>query len=192
MSTISVVRTEINRPWWYRTFRAISAFSYRYWWLVWLLFILYIVLWYFLCYRTPFFYCVQQEKIKQNITSIYHHLDSCCNCNQVVNHVLPPANAKPCDYDASMNGGKGYTEWVHNLGTNSGMVIIDFNMQNIPDKMEIYYDGQIVATTQALVSGTGSLSFYYPALPDKPTYCKVVLTAPSDGTQWSYHIGCPR
>ena len=191
MSSISITRSEVNRPWWYRAFRAISAFCYRYWWLVWILFLVYLIFWYILCFRSPFVTCSQNAQINNGIDVISRRLDNCCDCS-VVKKVQPPPDTKPCDYDESMSGGKGYTEATHHLGSIPGIVVIDYNMQFIPDQLEVYYDDQLVSTTKKMVSGTGSLSFYYPAQPGKPTYCKIVMSAPKDGTSWGYHIGCPK
>jgi hypothetical protein len=132
--------------------------------------------------------------VKGRIAAINQKLDSCCNCNteNVDSANFLPPNTKPCDYDQSVNGGQGNNEYTHNLGSDPGIVNITYNMQIIPDKISIYYDGKLVASSGKLVSNTGSVSFYYPAEKGKPTYCKVILYAPEDNTSWSYHIGCPR
>lgn len=193
MSNLIHSRFEVQRPWWYRTLRAIGGFCYRYWWLVWLIFLTYLLCWYLFCYRNSPECCQGEMILQQGINRLNNSLDSCCNCKPVQAQQPPmPPNTKPCDTDEAMQGGKGRTERNHNLGDQAGTVTINYDMVNIPDKIEVYYDGQLVAGTSGYVSNSGSISFYYPADPTKPKYCKVILTAPNDGTAWSYHIGCPR
>lgn len=189
MSTSQVF--EVKRSWWYTFFRGISAFCYRYWWLVWFIFIFYIILWFIFCFNKPDFICSEYNKIETHINDISQRIDNCCNCS-VVNKIVTPPNAKPCDYDEINQGGKGIIETIHQLGSKPGSVVINYDMDNIPDKMEVFYDDQLVASTDKLVSYKGSLSFYYPAQPGKPTFCKIIISAPRDGTIWFYHIGCPR
>jgi len=146
------------------------------------------------CFRQPVV-CAEQQEIERKIAAITLHLDSCCNCAEINNRnrigdINP--DAKPCDYDETTSGGKGYKEIIHQLGTQPGLVQINYNMLNIPDEMSVYYNEQLVASSNGLVSGTGNLSFYYQAIPGEPTYCKIVMRAPQNGTAWNYHIGCPR
>lgn len=89
------------------------------------------------------------------------------------------------------SGGKGRTETRHELGNVSGRIVIDYDMQNIPDQMEVYYDGRMVVSTDGLVSGEGKISFNYSADRSKPSFCTVVVSAPNDGTIWGYRVGCP-
>ena len=39
------------------------------------------------------------------------------------------------------SGGEGISSNKHFLGENSGKVSVSYNMESIPDKMEIFYDG---------------------------------------------------
>lgn len=83
--------TKVNRKekFWYHHIRKINYFSYKYWWLLLGLFILYILLWYFFCFRTPLYRCNQQQ-LDKNLTSISTHLDSCCSCNKSIVGIPPP------------------------------------------------------------------------------------------------------
>ena len=191
MNTISNIRKEVYRPWWYRFLRAVSGFVYRFWWLVWLIFIAYIICWILFCFNKNCDNCYNQKQLENRIIEVQKQLDNCCDCKTNKSNILPP-NIKPCDYDESISGGKGYKESIHQLGPDPGLVVINYQMKAIPDKMEVYYDNVLVASTKDFVSGAGSISFYYPADLQKETYCKVVMSAPQDGTEWSYHIGCPR
>lgn len=190
----AINKIEVNRSWWYKPLRAISLFCYKYWWLVWLLFILFLILWFLFCFRTPKYTCEIDQQINDRIALISSNVDSCCDCkaNYISKIISPPLNVKPCDYDESKSGGQGIETNYHSLGENPGMVNIAYNMEGIPDRLDVYYDDNLVASTNSYVSGRGVLSFYYPAENGRPDFCKIVLRAPKNGTVWSYHIGCPR
>ena len=94
---------------------------------------------------------------------------------------------QPCG-EATEAGGAGVTMTRHALGNVAGDVAITYDMQVVPDRMDVYLDGVLVATTGEPVSGTGTLSFHYSATGQK--YCKVKVTGPQ-GTAWSYTLSCP-
>lgn len=110
--------------------------------------------------------------------------------------VLPPTTKEPTSPHIQCNnnvesGGQGTTTTIHDLGTKSGIVRIFYDMNNIPDQMDVHYDGQLVATTRNMVSHRGELTFNYQYQSNKPTYCKVTLSAPQSGTIWEYLLNCP-
>ena len=110
---------------------------------------------------------------------------NCCNC-------LPPEGVIPCNTQTSENGGQGYHESTHWLSDYPGKVRISYDMYNQKDKMDVYYDNILVASTNDVVSGTGVLEFTYSAQSGKPKYCKIVMTAPESGTSWGYLLSCPK
>jgi hypothetical protein len=148
-------------------------FFYKNWWLYYLIlflligWLIYSLLWYPICVNS-----FSSSNNGDQITT----LDSSQNimCNSQVK-----------------SGGKGETITIHELGNRSGIVNIQYDMENIPDKMDVYYNGNLVTTTRTLVSYNGFLSFKYNALNGNPTKCKVVLSAPEDGTSWQYLLNCP-
>ena len=101
------------------------------------------------------------------------------------------AAANPCGV-ATNAGGTGITNTVHALGTSYGVVTITYNMQTIPDKLEVWFDADPAtdpptATTGGPVSGTGSISFNKFTL---TSTCYVRVTGPN-GTVWGYTVNCP-
>jgi len=94
-------------------------------------------------------------------------------------------------FEASASGGQGEqidtyplaSEW---LGAIPGWVRLDYEMFTIPDRAQLIYDGQVVADTGGLVSGKGSLYWYYPASAGRPTTIDVRIYAPNSGTGWVY------
>lgn len=97
-------------------------------------------------------------------------------------------DATPCGVETPA-GGAGTTETIHYLGPDAGRLDVNYTMYSVPDMMEIFYEGQLVATTGGLVSGNGTLSFFYPG-PPRATTCMIRVTGP-DGTAWTYTMNCP-
>jgi hypothetical protein len=107
---------------------------------------------------------------------------------------LCPLDGRPMDPcgAATEAGGAGVTRTRHQMGRTSGTVTLTYQMQTIPDQLDVYdASGNLLATTGGPVSGAGVLTFAWSA----PTgielpWVLVVVTGPS-GTVWSYTIGCP-
>jgi hypothetical protein len=97
---------------------------------------------------------------------------------------------KPCGV-ATASGGQGVTRTRHALGPDSGLVRITYDMYGIPDRLDCYYQGFLVATTGGLVSGTGEIAWVYNPGPGDPQWCLVIVSAPQSGTAWEYTMQCP-
>ena len=87
------------------------------------------------------------------------------------------------------SGYQGVIEEVVSFGTAIGDCGIAYNAFNAPDKFEIIWDGNIVATTGGLVSNSGSLIFNKST--PLPTTAIVRVTAPLEGTAWEFSGICP-
>lgn len=57
----------------------------------------------------------------------------------------------------TQSGGYGTTITTHFLGIDAGTVYINYDMYSIPDRMEVMYNGVVVAATSGNVSYTGIL-----------------------------------
>ena len=104
-----------------------------------------------------------------------------------------PADArppKPCGV-ATASGGQGTTRTRHHLGPDPGLVRITYQMYTLPDQLDCYYKGILVATTAGLVSGHGELTWNYDPQPGDPYWCLIIVSAPQSGTAWWYVAGCP-
>jgi hypothetical protein len=80
-------RTEVKRPWWYTTLRSANYFSFRYWWLILLLFTGLLLLWYFLCFRGICLNnrtCTEYSKLLQKVEQVDNLIDKCCDCNSSI------------------------------------------------------------------------------------------------------------
>ena len=98
---------------------------------------------------------------------------------------------RPCAQHSS-NGKNEIAVDYYELGQRSGKVTVFYSMATIPDMMEIYYDGALVATTNDAVKGEGSLSWDYVYQRGKPTHFVVKMVPSTDeNTVWSYELSCP-
>ncbi len=83
--------TKVNKreKFWFHNIRSMNYFAYRYWWLLLLLFILYLILWYLFCFRVPYQQdCINDKNFNQTVESIKAKIDSCCDCR--VEPTAPP------------------------------------------------------------------------------------------------------
>lgn len=79
------------------------------------------------------------------------------------------------------------------MGSTPGRVFVTYDMFGIPDRLDIFYGNEIVATTGGFVSDTdGSpLSFDYVPVGDDFTVLAVVTPSDSEGSAWDVFVGCP-
>lgn len=189
-----------ENKWWYRYIRGMSWFSFRYWWFNWLVFLACIFLFWWFC---P---CTQETPVKKCSTNINEHIndinaimDSCCDCNTIVEPPeppeppAPPEGSTPCDNkvvsDELISGDTNSKEIY--LGPNPGRVSIRFDMNGWADKMEVIYNGTVIKNTGFVRNG-GSFSFDYSPVPNI-YYVVVKITGGDEGspTVWEYTVGCP-
>ncbi|MCW5747448.1 MAG: hypothetical protein KIT36_14765 [Alphaproteobacteria bacterium] len=101
----------------------------------------------------------------------------------------PPPGLLPCNAETA-SGGAGVTRNRHYIGDKPGRVTVQYNMKMIPDQMNVYYRGRLVATTNHPVSFFGGLSFdFQPEAGDYTVTVEVV--GPRRGTEWQYRLNCP-
>ena len=60
-------------------------------------------------------------------------------------------------------------------------------MSRNPDGMEVFYDGNLIYTTNGLVSGEKTIPYY---INSRDTMLYVRMTAPNYGTAWKFAISC--
>lgn len=87
-------------------------------------------------------------------------------------------------------GGGTVTETIHDIGAVGGRVVIDYEMYNVPDRIEVFYNGVVIADTLDFVRGKGELPFQY-APQHGNTLITIRMSSPSPGTAWKYNIICP-
>ena len=78
---LHIVKTNRKEKFWFHNIRAVNYFCYRYWWLVLFAFLLYLLLWYWFCFRVPITTsCSTNQVFSQTVDKISRNVDSCCNC----------------------------------------------------------------------------------------------------------------
>jgi hypothetical protein len=94
-----------------------------------------------------------------------------------------PCNAK------TISGGFGVTPTLHSVGSKSGTILLNYEMYSIPDKLEVFYEGKLLFSTNGFVSGnkTESITYNY----NKETEIEVIVTGNDAGTAWEYTVNCP-
>jgi len=177
---------------------SINSFFYRFWWLFYLLiFILVGIIFFVGC----------QPKRSIDLNSIHNKLSTLedqIECGLRKKNQIPvveapnedsivevPENAIPCNSGPTYSGGQGVTENQHVLGSNPGVVTVSYDMENQPDKIDVIYNGKIVASTRTQVSGQGNLRWNYVPVKGGAIHCDVRVSAPEEGTVWRYNLGCP-
>lgn len=97
--------------------------------------------------------------------------------------------AVACDENFVFQGEQGTFSFNISFGTATGNCGIIYDAYTVTDQFELWYDGEIVATTGGLVSGQGTLEFEKTT--EFPTAATVVVTAPNSGTAWEISGICP-
>lgn len=96
---------------------------------------------------------------------------------------------RPCsEAGAVKSGGAGVTDTYVDFGATSGKVGVRYQMYEIPDKLDVYQNGTLVATTGGPVTGDHWLYFGYD--PAKGRKCNIRVTG-SGKTSWSFLHTCP-
>jgi hypothetical protein len=99
---------------------------------------------------------------------------------------------KPCA-SKKANGTNQVSIDYYELGDQSGIVSVPYEMYSAKDMMEVYYDGQLVGSTNGLVSGNGTISWNYTAKKGSPTQFMVkLIPGPDPATEWKYDLICPQ
>ncbi|OBR67749.1 hypothetical protein A7K91_08420 [Paenibacillus oryzae] len=102
----------------------------------------------------------------------------------------PPPNTLQCGL-ANNSGGGARTEKDHEMGNKAGNVVITYDMYGVADQMDVYYQGQLLASTNGEVQNKGSLRFHYSPV-GGVTQIKVIMSSSAGaGTSWQYLVNCP-
>ena len=72
-----------------------------------------------------------------------------------------------------------------------GVITVSYQMYSIPDRLNVYYEGNQIFTTGGLVSGTRTESVSYGSSSSTNTFVTVEIDAPNAGTAWDVSVSCP-
>lgn len=95
----------------------------------------------------------------------------------------------PCNAQQE-SGGQGYQQFKVDLGSEAGMVYVQYDMLTLKDDITIRYDGKVVHHS-GMVSGRREASFYFPGSKNGPSFCEITIEAPIEDTQWQFIVACP-
>jgi hypothetical protein len=122
---------------------------------------------------------------------------------------------RPCQKIKEPNGTNEPKTYTFDLGHQSGLVTLNYEMYQIPDRVEIIYDGKLVDVTNdqqfntlvldnkrynldylipmGYAQGSGKLTYNYVYQKDKPTelLIRVIPSQDFDMTEWTIDILCP-
>lgn len=119
-----------------------------------------------------FSYIVSDDGCPSDIATVY--IDIAVSCDGSFNY---SGNSVPLEVEVS-------------FGTALGTCGINYEAYSIPDQFEIFYDGQLVATTGGLVSGSADLTFEKTS--PTPTTATIRVTPnSSSSTAWNFSGICP-
>lgn len=112
-----------------------------------------------------------------------------------------------CDVQKAFEGDNREQTFTYILGNNSGLVFIEYNMFRVPDRMEVIFNGELVAETNDDFTGTpfellnkkgfgameGVLTFNY--LYDSKILneltIRIIPNQKVPTTKWEFKIDCP-
>ena len=166
-----------------------------------------------------FFKCSQMGRMmvcKYQISSLEKDLDRIkARQDSLQKYIALTKNTvKTCGSNEEKKGASEIVETYFNLGDHSGLVEITFDTRSAPDRIEVIYDGKLVAETRnpsfalfrnndyrhlidkgyAQESVGSPLSFNYNYDPKKPTLIliRVIPNQEDKDTQWDYQVNCPK
>ncbi len=158
-------------------------FFYKYWYLFYLLFFLLLgILIYALLWEPNF------TNYTNKINDLNQRIIECEN-KVIIDTTTNHKTIIDCDATVK-SGGQGMTENTHDLGNKPGNVLVEYDMNRIPDELIVYLDNIEIVSTKGLVSGQGYLEFSFD--PTKSKSCTITVKAPQQNTKWKYLVNCPK
>ncbi|MEI7839508.1 MAG: flagellar hook-associated protein FlgL [Methylococcaceae bacterium] len=106
------------------------------------------------------------------------------NANSTI--AVMPSVTRPTTFMDAAIGGTGVTEKNYTVGSAGGDFKISYNMDTVPDKMDVYVNDKLMASTNGVVSGSGALSIPSSEIP-AGAKVKVVMSA-GDSTSWRFNV----
>ncbi len=101
-----------------------------------------------------------------------------------------PPPAIPCSATVRPGGGRLMETFSVEMGTSRGSFFMSYNMVNIPDRIQVFYEGQPIYDSIVKLSGCYSdiLISYGPGAATRVDF---VITSDDTDTEWTVATGCP-
>lgn len=100
-------------------------------------------------------------------------------------------NPLPCGTDSVIGQGAGITDTYIALGSSPGQVGVRYEMFNVPDTLEVYQNGTLVASTGGDVSGEGQVGFVYDPNDGQVILVRIIGSTGNGNTTWAMISDCP-
>lgn len=115
--------------------------------------------------------------------------------NAIINRTKPEMSE--CGTEEKFSGKSLQQNFTYTLGERSGEVLIVYEMFQIPDRMEVIHDGQLVAMTSGengFASGHDTLRFNYEYSPSSlnELTIRMIPNEEQSTTEWNFQVICPR
>ena len=189
-----------------------GCFSWFSNWLRWLYYLLLLILLLLFLYRCTEF--GRLVKCKIELISMEKEMKS-INAEQdtILQYIeLTKVKVKECGQPVTQKGKNIVYQEFYDLGKKNGLVEINYDVYTIPDRIEVIYNGEIVAQTSTTTfkawdrydflnlvnygygQFTGTLSFDYKYDAKKPTYVmiRVIPHQEIQTTEWTFTVNCPK
>jgi hypothetical protein len=113
---------------------------------------------------------------------------------ETVEKTRPPASQ--CGGREVFKGTNQQQNFTYTLGQTSGEVLIAYEMFKVPDRMEVMFNGKLVAETEGengFASGTDTLIFDYTFKPTElhELTIRIIPNQDQETTEWQFNVICP-
>lgn len=189
-----------------------GCFSWFSNWLRWLYYLLLLILFLLFLYRCTEF--GRLVKCKIQLISMEKEMKRIkAEQDTILQYIeLTKERVKVCGQPVTQKGKNIVYQEFYDLGKRNGLVEINYNVYTIPDRIEVIYNGEIVAQTSnnsfksweqydflnlinlGYAQFDGTLSFDYKYEAKKPTYIliRVIPHQEITTTEWTYTVNCPK
>lgn len=108
---------------------------------------------------------------------------------EYLNDCFGDTKAEDCE-DFIQSGGFGLTSSIIDMHQREGEVELTYEMYNIPDEIEVFYEGKSVYSSGGPVSGKHTVNIDFG--PGESEVLLVVISADRSGTAWEFELKCPK
>ena len=189
-----------------------GCFSWFSNWLKWLYYLLLLILFLLFLYRCTEF--GRLVKCKIELISMEKEMKRIkADQDTILQYIeLTKDRVKECGQPVTQKGKNMVYQEFYDLGKKNGIVEINYDVYTIPDRIEVIYNGEIVAQTSnnsfksweqydflnlvnlGYAQFDGTLTFDYKYEAKKPTYIliRVIPHQEITTTEWTFTVNCPK
>jgi hypothetical protein len=162
-------------------------------WLLWLIIIAALLYWLFNAteWGQQMICRYQNWKLKRELSKVQEERRK---LEETVEKTRPPASQ--CGGREVFKGTNQQQNFTYTLGQTSGDVLIAYEMFKVPDRMEVMFNGKLVAETEGefgFASGADTLVFPYIFKPNElhELTIRIIPNQEQATTEWQFNVICP-